>query len=189
MTIQDKKIAFALTGSFYSYKNIIKKIEELKKLRAKIVPIMSFNSYLLDIKKQNKLDYIDTLSKICENEIIYTIPQAKEMKNIDIMVIAPCTGNTISKLACNIIDTPVLVASQEILRNEKPLVLAPVCINGLGENAENIGKLLNKRDYYFVPFRQDNPITKPRSIAFAPEYIIRTIESALNKKQISPILL
>lgn len=97
-------------------------------------------------------------------------------------------GNTISKLACDIIDTPALVAVKSHLRNERPLVIAPASINGLSGNAENIGKLLNRRNYYFVPFRQDNPITKPRSIVFDSEYIIKTIKYALEGEQISPIL-
>lgn len=97
-------------------------------------------------------------------------------------------GNTISKLACEIIDTPALVAARSHLRNEKPLVIALSTNNGLSGNAENIGKLLNRKNYYFVPFRQDNPITKPRSIVFDSEYIIKTIKYALEGEQISPIL-
>ena len=97
-------------------------------------------------------------------------------------------GNTISKLACDIIDTPALVAVKSHFRNERPLVIALASSNGLSGNAENIGKLLNRKNYYFVPFRQDNPITKPRSIVFDPEYIIKTIKYALEGEQISPIL-
>ena len=94
-----------------------------------------------------------------------------------------------SKLACDIIDTPALMAAKSHLRNGLPLVIAPSTNNGLSGNAENLGKLLNRRNYYFVPFRQDNPITKPRSIVFDPEYIIKTLELALDGEQISPILL
>ena len=94
-----------------------------------------------------------------------------------------------SKLACDIIDTPATMAAKSHLRNDLPLVIAPSTNNGLSGNAENIGKLLNIRNYYFVPFKQDNPITKPRSIVFDPEYIIETIQYALRKEQLSPILL
>ena len=94
-----------------------------------------------------------------------------------------------SKLACDIIDTPALMAAKSHLRNGNPLVIAPSTNNGLSGHAENIGKLLNRNNYFFVPFRQDNPITKPRSIVFDPEYIIKTLEFALEGKQISPILL
>ncbi len=107
----------------------------------------------------------------------------------DIMVVAPCSGNTISKLAVDIIDTPSLMAIKSHLRNNRPLVIAPSTNNGLSGNAENIGKLLNRRNYYFVPFSQDNPITKPRSIVFDFDYLIKTIKFALDGEQISPILL
>ena len=94
-----------------------------------------------------------------------------------------------AKLASDIIDTPALMAAKSHLRNDRPLVIAPSTNNGLSGNAENIGKLLNRRNYYFVPFKQDNPITKPRSIVFDPEYLIKTIKFALAGEQISPILL
>ena len=94
-----------------------------------------------------------------------------------------------AKLASDIIDTPALMAAKSHLRNDRPLVIAPSTNNGLSGNAENIGKLLNRRSYYFVPFKQDNPITKPRSIVFDPEYLIKTIKFALDGEQISPILL
>ena len=98
-------------------------------------------------------------------------------------------GNTISKLACDIIDTPATMAAKSHSRNGFPLVIAPSTNNGLSGNAENLGRLLNRKNYYFVPFRQDNPITKPRSIVFDENYLIKTIEYALNGEQISPILL
>lgn len=93
-----------------------------------------------------------------------------------------------AKLANDIIDTPALMAAKSHLRNENPLVIAPSTNNGLSGNAVNIGKLLNRRNYYFVPFTQDNPITKPRSIVFNPEYMIKTLEYALEGEQIQPIL-
>ena len=94
-----------------------------------------------------------------------------------------------AKLAYDIIDTPATMAAKSHLRNNRPLVIAPSTNNGLSGNAENIGKLLNRKNYYFVPFRQDNPITKPRSIVFDAEYIIKTIKFALDGEQISPILI
>lgn len=94
-----------------------------------------------------------------------------------------------AKLANDIIDTPATVAAKSHLRNELPIVIAPSTNNGLGANAENIGKLLNEKNYYFVPFRQDNPITKPRSIVFDSELIIKTLEMALDREQIQPILI
>lgn len=94
-----------------------------------------------------------------------------------------------AKLANDIIDTPATMAAKSHLRNNLPLVIAPSTNNGLSANAENIGRLLNRENYYFVPFRQDNPITKPRSIVFDPPSIIRTLEMALDREQIQPILI
>ena len=94
-----------------------------------------------------------------------------------------------AKLACDIIDTPATMAAKSHLRNNRPLVIAPSTNNGLSGNAENIGKLLNRKNYFFVPFKQDNPITKPRSIVFDADYIEKTLQYALEGQQISPILL
>ena len=107
----------------------------------------------------------------------------------DALIIAPCTGNTMGKLAHDIIDTPVLMAAKSHLRNNRPLIIAPSTNNGLSGAGENIGILLNRKNYYFVPFKQDNPITKPRSIVFDPNYIIKTLEYALDSEQIQPIML
>ena len=192
MDFKGIKIGFVLTGSFCTFKKVIPKIKELKDKNANIIPIMSYNAYNLDTKFGKAEDFIIEIEKITENKIIHTIQDAEPIgpKNLtDIMIIAPCSGNTMAKLACDIIDTPATMAAKSHLRNNRPLVIAPSTNNGLSGNAENIGKLLNRKNYFFVPFKQDNPITKPRSIVFDPEYIIKTLEYALNKEQISPILL
>ena len=192
MELKDKKIGFTLTGSFCTFQKVIPKIKEIKKLGADIIPIMSFNSYNLDTKFGKAKDFIDEIEEITKKKIIHTIQDAEPIgpkKMTDIMIIAPCSGNTMAKLAYDIIDTPATMAAKSHLRNNRPLVIAPSTNNGLSGNAENIGKLLNRKNYYFVPFRQDNPITKPRSIVFDVEYIIKTIEYALDREQISPILI
>ena len=192
MELKDKKIGFTLTGSFCTFQKVIPKMKEIKKLGADIIPIMSFNSYNLDTKFGKAKDFIDEIEEITKKKIIHTIQDAEPIgpkKMTDIMIIAPCSGNTMAKLACDIIDTPATMAAKSHLRNNRPLVIAPSTNNGLSGNAENIGKLLNRKNYYFVPFRQDNPITKPRSIVFDTEYIIKTIEYALEGEQISPILI
>ena len=191
MELKDKKIGFTLTGSFCTFQKVIPKMKEIKKLGADIIPIMSFNSYNLDTKFGKAKDFIDEIEEITKRKIIHTIQDAEPIgpkKMTDIMIIAPCSGNTMAKLACDIIDTPATMAAKSHLRNNRPLVIAPSTNNGLSGNAENIGKLLNRKNYYFVPFRQDNPITKPRSIVFDTEYIIKAIEYALEGEQISPIL-
>lgn len=192
MELKDKKIGFVLTGSFCTFSKVIPKMKELIQKGAEIIPIMSFHSYTLDTKFGKAEDFIQEIETITGKKIIHTIQGAEPIgpkSMTDIMIIAPCSGNTMAKLACDIIDTPATMAAKSHLRNNRPLVIAPSTNNGLGGNAENIGKLLNRKNYYFVPFRQDNPITKPRSIVFDAEYMIKTIELALENKQISPILL
>ncbi len=192
MELNGIKIGFVLTGSFCTFKKTIPKIKELINQGAQVLPIMSYNSYELDTKFGKAKDFISQIEEITNKKIIHTITEAEPIgpkKLTDIMIIAPCSGNTMAKLACDIIDTPAVMAAKSHLRNGNPLVIAPSTNNGLSGNAENIGKLLNRQNYYFVPFRQDNPITKPRSIVFDSEYIIKTIKFALDGEQISPILL
>ncbi len=192
MNFEGIKIGFVLTGSFCTFKKVIPKIKELKEKKASIIPIMSYNAYNLDTKFGKAEDFIIEIENICENKIIHTIQGAEPIgpKGLtDIMIIAPCSGNTMAKLACDIIDTPATMAAKSHLRNNRPLVIAPSTNNGLSGNAENIGKLLNRKNYFFVPFKQDNPITKPRSVVFDSDYIIKTLEFALKGEQISPILL
>ncbi len=192
MEVKNKKIGFVLTGSFCTFSKTIPKMEELTKLGADVIPIMSYNSYELDTKFGKAKDFINQIETICKKEIIHTIQGAEPIgpKHLtDIMIVAPASGNTMSKLACDIIDTPGLMAVKSHLRNNLPVVIAPSTNNGLAANLVSIGNLINRKNYYFVPFRQDNPITKPRSIVFDENYIIRTIETALDGEQIEPILL
>ncbi len=192
MELKDKKIGFVLTGSYCTFSKTIPKIKELVKKGSEVIPIMSYNAYNLDTKFGKAKDFIKEIQEITGKEIIHTIQDAEPIgpkKLTDIMVIAPCSGNTMSKLAYDIIDNPATMAVKSHLRNNLPVVIAPSTNNGLGANAQSIATLLNRKNYYFVPFRQDNPITKPRSIVFDFNYIIKTIEFALNNEQIQPILL
>lgn len=192
MNLEGKKVGFAFTGSFCTFNAIIEELKELVKKGAIVIPIMSFNSYNIDSKFGTAKDFIDKIEDITKNKIINTIEGAEPIgpkKLTDIMIIAPCSGNTIAKLANGINDTPVTMATKSHLRNNKPVVIAISTNDGLSGSAENIGKLLNRTNYYIVPFRQDNPITKPRSLLSDPNYIIKTLETALDKEQIQPILL
>ena len=192
MEVKGKKIGFVLTGSFCTFSKVIPKIKELKILGADIIPIMSDNSYNLDTKFGKAEDIVKKIEEITEKEIIHTIQDAEPIgpKHLtDIMIVAPASGNTIAKLAIDIIDNPAVMAVKSHLRNNLPVVIAPSTNNGLGAAAVNIGTLLNRKNYYFVPFKQDNPITKPRSIVFDSEYIVKTLEYALDGEQIEPILL
>jgi dipicolinate synthase subunit B len=192
LEVKSKKIGFVLTGSFCTFKKTIPQIKKLKNLGADIIPIMTFNSYNLDTKFGKANDFIKEIAEISEKEIIHTIQDAEPIgpKHLtDIMIVAPASGNTMSKLACDIIDTPATMAVKSHLRNNLPVVIAPSTNNGLGANMVSIANLINRRNYYFVPFRQDNPLTKPRSVVFDPEYILKTVEFALDGKQIEPILI
>ena len=190
--LEGKNIGFCMTGSFCTFRNVIEQLSELKKTGANIIPIMSFNSYNLDTKFGKASEFIKTVEDITGNKIINTIQDAEPIgpkQMTDIIVIIPCTGNTLAKLANGITDTPVLMATKSNLRNSNNVVIGVSTNDGLSGSAQNIGKLLNRRNFYFVPFRQDNPITKPRSLVFDPKLITKTIELALENEQIQPILL
>ncbi|MBO5005117.1 MAG: dipicolinate synthase subunit B [Clostridia bacterium] len=192
MKLKDKKIGFILTGSFCTFNKTIEQMENIKKQEADIIPIMSYNSYEFDTKFGKAKEFISKIENITGKNIIHTIQDAEPIgpKHLtDIMLIAPCSGNTIAKLANGITDSPALMAAKSHMRNNNPLVIAISTNDGLSGSAENIGKLLNRNNYYFVPFRQDNPITKPRSLVFDPNSIVKTLELALDGEQIQPILL
>lgn len=192
MQLEGKRIGFVFTGSFCTFRKTIEELKKIVKLNANVIPIMSEHSYTMDTKFGKAEDFINEIEDITNKKILHTIQDVeilgpKDM--LDIIVVAPATGNTIAKLANDMIDGTATMAVKSHLRRERPVVIAISTNNGLSGAAENIGKLLNRKHYYFVPFKQDNPITKPRSIVFDAEYIIKTIEYALEGEQISPILL
>ena len=192
MSLKNIKIGFALTGSFCTFEKTLEQMQNLVNVCAEVIPIRSYNSYTLDTKFGKASDYIDRIKQITGKEIIHTIQSAEPIgpkKITDIMLICPCSGNTIAKLANGITDTPVVMATKSHLRNQKPVVIAISTNDALSGSAENIGKLLNRRNYYFVPFRQDNPITKPTSLVFDSKLIIDTLQKALEGEQIQPIIL
>lgn len=192
MKLEGKKVGFVMTGSFCTFKTTIPQMKRIIEEGAEVVPIMSFNAYDLDTKFGKANDFIKEIQKITGKEIIHSIPEAEPIgpkRMTDIMIIAPCTGNTIAKLVNGITDTPATMAAKSHLRNNNPLVIAVSTNDALSGNANNIGTLLNRTNYYFVPMKQDNPITKPRSLVFDASYIIKTLETALDREQIQPILL
>lgn len=193
MNLENKTIGFAFTGSFCTFRKTIEELKKISKIKdINIIPIMSFNSFNLDTKFGKATDFIKEIEDITGNKIIHTIQDAEPIgpkKMFDILIVVPCSGNTISKLANDIIDTPVTMAVKSHLRNNRPVVLGISTNNALSGAAENIGKLLNRKNYYFIPFKQDNPITKPNSLVFDPTYIKKTLEYALEQEQIQPIIL
>ena len=192
MLLTNKKIIFGLTSSQYAFEKTIPQMIRLNKEGTDIIPVMSYDAYNIDTKFGKAKDFVKRIEEVSLKKIIHTNEEVENFNNfneIDIMIIAPCSGNTIGKLGVGIMDTPVLKMARKILRNDKSLILGIATADGLGGNAENIGKLLNRKNIFFVPFRQDNPITKPRSLSFEPKYILDTVLYALNNEQIQPILL
>lgn len=192
MKIKDKRIGFVLTGSFCTFKHTIPQIKKTVEEGGIVIPIMSRNAYNMDTKFGTAQEFIKEIEEITNKEIIHTIQGAEPIgpkELTDILIIAPATGNTIGKLANGITDDVGTMATKSHLRNNNPVVIAISTNDGLAGSAENIGKLLNRNNYFFVPFRQDNPITKPRSLVFDPKYIIPTLEKALEKEQVQPILI
>ncbi len=192
MNLEKKRIGFVMTGSFCTFRKTIDELKKIVKMNTEIVPIMSENSYTMDTKFGKSEDFINEIENITGTKVLHTIQEVEPLgpkDMLDILVVAPATGNTIAKLANDIIDGPATMAVKSHLRREKPVVIAISTNNGLSGAGENIGRLLNRKHYYFVPFKQDNPITKPRSIVFDTSYLIKTIEYALDGEQIQPILL
>ena len=185
--LKNKKIGFLLTGEFSCFPLVIPKIRELINMGAIVVPIMSYNARLRQLQ-----EFIAEIEQISSRKIISTIEEAETIgiKHLtDIIVVAPCNGNTLSKLANSIADTTETVAVNANIRNENNVVIAISTNDGLAGNAVNVGILLNRKHFYFVPFRQNNPITKPYAISFDKNYLIPTIEQALSSKQLQPVLL
>lgn len=185
-------VGFALCGSFCTFNKTINQIIYLKEKGIEIIPIMSFNAYTTDTRFGKACEHIEKIESICENKIISTIAQAEPIgpqKLLDILIIEPCTGNTIAKLASGITDTPVTLAAKAHLRNDKPLLIAVSTNDALSASAINIGKLLNCKNIYFVPMRQDDCIQKPRSVVADFEKTYDAMSEALNGKQIQPIFI
>lgn len=191
MDLEGKTIGFAMTGSFCTFKTVVAELENLKKTGANIIPIMSQNAYETDTRFGTAESFVQALTDITGNEIIHTIKDAEPIgpkKLLDALIIAPCTGNTLGKLANGITDTPVTLAAKAHLRNERPLVIAVSTNDGLGASGPNIMSLLNRKNLYFVPFGQDDPIKKKNSLVAHMDLITVTTKFALDGEQFQPVL-
>lgn len=184
-------LGFALCGSFCTFKTVINVMNELSESEFNIVPIMSFNAYSIDTRFGKASEHIKRIEEITGKKIINTIKDAEPIgpqKTLDVLLIEPCTGNTLAKLANGIADTPITLAAKAHLRNERPLIIAVSTNDALSVAATNIGKLMNQRNVYFVPLRQDDPTEKPRSIVADFSKTAETVSFALNNEQIQPII-
>ena len=190
-SFEGKNIGIAMTGSYCTYKKTFEAIRQLKDTGANLIPIFSFNAASTDSRFGTHDDFLQLARDLTGKEPILTIPDAEPIgpkSMLDILVIAPCTGNTLSKLANGISDTPVLMAGKTHLRNNKPLVISLSTNDALGMNLKNIGILLNTKNIYFVPFGQDNYRTKPNSMIAHVELLSDTIELAFEYKQLQPVI-
>lgn len=186
------RIGFAITGSSCNFETVFTMLEKLATENVDIFPIMSDAASTFDTRFGKAADWKARIKKITGNEIIKTIVDAEPVGpklNFDIIVVAPCTGNTVAKLANAITDTPVTMACKAQLRNLKPIVLAIATNDGLSANGKNIGLLLNAKNVYFVPFGQDDVDGKPNSLVADFDLVKDTVDQALKGEQIQPVLL
>lgn len=191
MLLKGVRVGYAITGSFCTFAKIIPEIEKLVNEGAEVIPIISEAVNQFDTRFNKADDFKDTLQRITGKKPISSIVEAEPIGPkalLDILVIAPCTGNTIAKIANAVTDGPVTMACKAHLRNMRPVVLAVSTNDGLGANAKNIGMLLNMKNVYMVPFGQDDPIKKCTSLVADFEQILPTVLNALQNSQIQPML-
>lgn len=188
--MKDLKVGFVLTGSFCTFSRAIEQMKQLKDDGCEILPVMSYHAYGIDTRFGKAKDFIHKIEQITGKDVICTIDQAEPIgpkKMTDVMVIAPCTGNTLAKLAFGITDTPAVMAAKSHLRGEKPLILAVATNDALKASAQNIGRLMNTKNIYFVPMEQDAPESKPSSLVAHFDLLPQTLTAALEGRQLQPI--
>lgn len=188
----DLTIGWGITGSFCTFSKILKAMEEIRQQGDRVIPIYSEHAADMDTRFFEAKDFREKITKITGEKGIDTIQEAEPIGPkgfLDIMLIAPCTGNTLAKLAHGIVDTPVLMAAKAHLRNGKPLLLFVSTNDALGMNFKNIGLLMSMKNIYFVPFGQDDWKKKPTSMVARCEYLEESIRNAMLGKQMQPVML
>ncbi|WP_031514452.1 dipicolinate synthase subunit B [Desulfofalx alkaliphila] len=192
MRLKGVRIGFALTGSHCTIEETIPQIERLVNEGAEVFPIVSTSVETTDTRFGRSSHWLERIKEITKKEVISTITGAEPFgpkKLVDVMVIAPCTGNTMAKLTMGITDGSVLMAAKAHLRNLRPVVIGISTNDGLGINAKNIGMLINFKNIFMVPFGQDSPGEKPNSLKSDMNLILETVEAALKGKQLQPIII
>ena len=190
--MRKERVGFAVCGSFCTHAKVLAALGELVKEYETVLPIASEMSAFTDTRFGSADDLLEKLEELTGNEVLYDIPSVEPIgpkKLLDVLVIAPATGNTVAKLAAGITDTAVTMAAKAHLRNGGPVVIALASNDGLSAGAKNIGELLVRKNYYFVPFGQDNAIQKPCSLVADFSKITETVDAALRGEQIQPLLL
>ena len=189
--LKDARIGFALCGSFCTFDRVIGVMEQMTDAGMNVFPIMSETAAGTDTRFGGAADFRARIERACGRPVIRTLRDAEPIgpkKLLDVLVIAPCTGNTLGKLASGIADSAVTLAAKAHLRNERPVVIAVSTNDALAANAVNIGALMNRRNVYFVPMTQDDPAKKPRSVVACMERIPETAEAALAGLQLQPMI-
>ncbi|WP_353892037.1 dipicolinate synthase subunit B [Proteinivorax hydrogeniformans] len=189
--LKGKKIGVVITGSHCTLEKAMIQLKELKKQGAELFPIIS-SSMFLDTRFGKGSHWIEEIKEITQKPVISGVVEAEPIgpnKFLDILIVIPCTGNTLAKLANAITDNGALMAIKAHLRNNRPVVLAVSTNDGLSQNASNIARLITHRNIFFVPFGQDNPQGKPFSLVANLDKVLPTIEKALSKNQVQPILI
>jgi len=191
MRLAGKTIGIAMTGSFCTIPQVLPAIEKLVKEGASVYPILSEKVATLNTKDGIAADIVCALERITGKEPILTIAEVEPLgpgKTLDALVIAPCTGNTLAKLAYGITDGPVLMAAKSTMRNLRPVIIGISTNDALSRNAKNLGALLNEKHIFMIPFRQDAPFEKPCSLISDMRLLVDTVVLALDGKQLQPIL-
>lgn len=191
MKFNECKIGFGITGSFCTFGRVKNELEKMAEAGADITPVFSFNTQITNTRFADAGKFVNEIEKICGKAGMKTIAQAEPVGPkalFDVMVIAPCTGNTLAKLCAGITDSPVLMAAKAHLRNERPLVISVSTNDALGINFKNIGYLMNMKNVYFVPFGQDDPVKKPKSMIGDMSKIPDAVEAALEGRQLHPVI-
>lgn len=190
--MESVRVGFAFCGSFCTYTKAMGALERVKADFGDVVPIVSERGASLDTRFGNAHDFLWEMERICDKRVITSIQAAEPIgpkKLLDVLIIAPCTGNTLAKLATGVTDSAVTMAAKAHLRNGRPLVIAVSTNDGLAAGARNIGELLCRKNIYFVPFRQDDPVGKPTSLVADFDLICDTLKAALEERQLQPLLL
>ncbi len=186
------RVGFALCGSFCTHAKAVEALEKTKARFGDVTAIVSENVAALDTRFGAAHDLMRELERICDKRVIDSLPKAEPLgpkKLLDALVICPCTGNTLGKLASGVADTTVTLAAKSHLRNGRPLILAVSTNDALASSAKSIGALMDKKNVYFVPFRQDDPVEKPTSLVADFSLVPDTVAAALEHRQLQPVLL
>ena len=187
----DQTVGFAVCGSFCTHAKAMEALEQVKARFSTVIPIVSECPAATDTRFGPAHDLMREMERICDRRVISSIREAEPIgpkKLLDLLIIAPCTGNTLGKLACGITDTAVTMAAKAHLRNQRPLLIAPSTNDGLTASAPNLGALLSRKYIYFVPFGQDDPVKKPTSLVADFSLVADAAQAALEGRQLQPLL-